>query len=377
MVRSAAFVYDDVLSQHVLGDDHPMKPLRLRYTYELLKSYGAFRAVKSKLVAPRQASNEEILSYHTPEYVDAVRTVHRGESPANLSDFNFGEGDNPVYQGIHDAAVWSTGASLKAAELLVLGEVEAAFSISGGLHHAMPGYAYGFCVFNDPVIAIKAMMAEGMRVAYVDLDCHHGDGVQHAFYETDKVLTVSIHESGAFLFPGTGFTQEIGSGLGRGFSVNIPLYPYTSDEIYLWAFGEVVPPLLGAFHPDVLVTQMGIDTHYRDPITHLSLTVQGFGRIVKQLSLLAPDRWLALGGGGYDLQAVARAWTLAYGVISEQDLPDRIPEPYCSLYGVNTLRDTEERSTSDSFQKDAMTFAESSVASVHSLIFPLHGIRSA
>ena len=141
-------------------------------------------------------------------------------------------------------------------------------------------------------------------------------------------------------------------------------------------FGEVVPPLLEAFRPDVMVTQMGIDTHYRDPITHLSLTVQGFERIVKLLSRLAPDRWLALGGGGYDLQAVARAWTLAYGVISEKELPDRIPEPYCSLYGVNTLRDTEELSRSDSFHEDAMTFAESSVASVHSLIFPLHGIRS-
>ena len=376
MARKAAFVYHDVLSQHVLSEAHPMKPSRLRYTYELLESYGALDTPSSKLVMPRQATVQEVLSYHTPGYLDAVQSLSRGDTSLNAADFNFGLGDNPAYEGIYEAAVWSTGASLKAAELLMSGEVEAAFSISGGLHHAMPGYAYGFCVFNDPVIAIKAMVSQGMRVAYVDIDCHHGDGVQHAFYDTDSVLTVSLHESGAFLFPGSGFTQEIGAGVGRGFSVNLPFYPYTSDEIFLWAFGQVVPPLLEAFRPDVLVTQLGIDSHYRDPITHLALTVQGFGQAVTELARLAPARWLALGGGGYDLQAVARSWSLAYGVISEQELPDGIPESYRDRYGVATLNDTEEPPISDEFKKDARTFAESSVASVHSLIFPLHGLRS-
>ena len=375
MARKAAFVYDDVLSQHVLSEAHPMKPSRLRYTYELLESYGALEAPNSRLVKPRQATEQEILSYHTPEYLDAVQSLSRGETSVNPVEFNLGLGDNPVYQGIYEAAAWSTGASLKATELLMSGEVEAAFSISGGLHHAMPGYAYGFCVFNDPVIAIKAMVSQGMRVAYVDIDCHHGDGVQHAFYDTDGVLTVSLHESGAFLFPGTGFTQETGAGRGRGFSVNLPLYPHTSDEVYLWAFGEVVPPLLEAFRPDVLVTQLGIDSHFQDPITHLALTVQGFGQAVTELARLAPERWLALGGGGYDLQAVARAWTLAYGVISEQGIADEIPESYRSRYGVASLKDTDEPPVNDSLKKDARTFAESSVASVRSLIFPAHGIR--
>ena len=376
MARKAAFVYDDVLSQHILSEAHPMKPSRLRYTYELLESYGALEAPNARLVKPRQATEQEIRSYHTPEYLDAVQSLSRGETSVNPVEFNFGLGDNPVYQGMYEAAAWSTGASLKATELLMSGEVEAAFSISGGLHHAMPGYAYGFCVFNDPVIAIKAMVSQGMRVAYVDIDCHHGDGVQHAFYDTDGVLTVSLHESGAFLFPGTGFTQETGAGRGRGFSVNLPLYPNTSDEVYLWAFGEVVPPLLEAFRPDVLVTQLGIDSHFQDPITHLALTVQGFGQAVTELARLAPERWLALGGGGYDLQAVARAWTLAYGVISEQRIADEIPESYRSRYGVASLKDTDEPPVNDSLKKDARTFAESSVASVRSLIFPAHGIRS-
>ena len=376
MPKKAAFVYDKVLSQHVLSDAHPMKPVRLQYTHELLLAYGAFDADNSELVEPRQATEDEILSYHTPEYLRAVQSYGRGETPPKASSYNFGPGDNPPYEGIYDAASWSTGASLKAVELLTSNRVDTAFSISGGLHHAMPGYAYGFCVFNDPVVAIKALVSEGMRVAYVDIDCHHGDGVQHAFYDTDTVLTISLHESGNYLFPGTGFAQEAGGGKGKGFSVNVPLYPYTSDEVYLWAFEEVVPPLLGVFRPDVLVTQLGIDSHYKDPITHLALTVQGFSQAVTGFSRSAPAKWLALGGGGYDLHAVARAWTLAYGVMSGQEFPDEIPASYRDRYDVHTLADADVPSIDDSVTKDSRNFAEASVQAVQRLIFPAHGIRS-
>ena len=376
MARTAAFVYDDRLAQHVLSEAHPMKPVRLQYTYELLEAYGAFDADNSELVEPRQATEDEILSYHTPDYLRAVQSYSRGETPPNAASYNFGPGDNPPYEGIYDAASWSTGASLKAVELLTSSSVDTAFSISGGLHHAMPGYAYGFCVFNDPVVAIKALVSKGMRVAYVDIDCHHGDGVQHAFYDTDTVLTISLHESGNYLFPGTGFPQEAGGGKGKGFSVNVPLYPYTSDEVYLWAFEEVVPPLLAVFRPDALVTQLGIDSHYKDPITHLALTVQGFSQAVAGFSRSAPAKWLALGGGGYDLHAVARAWTLAYGVMSGQEFPDEIPASYRDRYDVRTLSDADEPSIEDSVKRDARTFAEASVQAVHRLIFPAHGVRS-
>jgi acetoin utilization protein AcuC len=277
---------------------------------------------------------------------------------------------------MYDAAMLSTGGSMRCVELLLDEGYDAAFNISGGLHHAMPGYAYGFCVFNDPVLAINEMLRRGLRVAYVDIDCHHGDGVQYAFYDTDRVLTISLHETGQFLFPGTGYTQETGTGRGRGYSVNVPLYPYTGDETYHWVFGQVVLPLLDAFRPDVLVSQLGIDSHYRDPITHLALTTQGFGKIVAEFSGKAP-KWLALGGGGYDLQAVARSWTLAYGVMSEQNLDDTIPEPYRTKYGVETLPDTEQLpDIVHKAQSDAKTFAEASVSAVQGLIFPTHGIRS-
>ena len=371
-----AFIYDDRLSRHALSDTHPMKPVRLRYTYELLEAYGAFSAPDVDLVTPSSASEDDVLSYHSSEYLAAVRDLSGGNPVTDPATFNFGPGDNPHYEGMYDAAMLSTGASLKAASMLLDGEHSRVFSISGGLHHAMPGYAFGFCVFNDPAIAIKAMVARGARVAYVDIDCHHGDGVQHAFYDTDRVLTISLHESGAFLFPGTGFTQEIGAGRGRGYSVNVPLYPYTSDEVYLWAFREVVPRLLSAFRPDVLVTQLGIDTHLLDPITHLALTTQGFAEAVAEFGKTAPPAWLALGGGGYDLQAVSRAWTMAFAAMAGQELPDEVPESYRDRYRVERLRD-EPPTIQDSVTSDSRVFAEASVQAVHSLVFPLHGIRFA
>ena len=353
-----------------------MRPVRLRYTYELANAYGLFQPDHSTLATPRPATVHEVSSFHTHEYIDAVERVGQGDFAVNLMDFNLGPGDNPAYEGMYDAAMLSTGGSMRCVELLLDEGYDAAFNISGGLHHAMPGYAYGFCVFNDPVLAIKEMLRRGLRVAYVDIDCHHGDGVQFAFYDTDRVLTISMHETGQFLFPGTGYVQETGTGLGRGYSVNVPLYPYTSDETYYWAFQQVVLPLLEAFRPDVLVTQLGIDSHYLDPITHLALTTQGFGRVVTEFSGRAP-KWLALGGGGYDLQAVARSWTLAYGVMSEHDLNDEIPESYRQQYGVESLPDGGILpDIVRGAEKDARTFAEASVGAVQGLIFPMHGIRS-
>ena len=375
MSARAAFVYNDILSRHRLSETHPLKPARLRYTYDLLQSYGAFDAPNTKLVKPRPATEEEILRFHTRPYLEAVQGLGRGDDSVNAAEFHFGPGDNPVFDGMYEAAGLSTGASIKAAELLAEGEADAALSISGGLHHAMPGYASGFCIFNDPVLAIMELVRRGMRVAYVDIDCHHGDGVQHAFYDTDEVLTISLHESGEFLFPGTGFTEETGTGAGRGYSVNVPLYPYTTDEVYLWAFREIVPPLLQAFRPDALVTQLGIDSHFQDPITHLALTVQGFGEAVSEFRRLQP-KWLALGGGGYDLQTVARAWALAFGIMSGLELPDAIPPSYGQNHGVSTLPDVEEPPVTDSVRKEARTFAESSVQAVQHLVFPTHGLRS-
>lgn len=374
MTRKAAFVYSDALSTFVLSEIHPMKPIRLRHTRDLIEAYGIFDLPEASVVEARPVTDDEVLRFHKPEYVRCVKHLGDDDPSVDPAAFGFGPGDNPISEGLYDAAALSAGASMVAAELLASDEFDRAFSIMGGLHHAMPGYASGFCVFNDPVLAIHELLARGMKVAYVDIDCHHGDGVQQAFYDTDAVLTISVHESGNFLFPGTGHVNETGAGKGTGYSANVPLYPYTGDEVYLWAFREVVPPLLDAFAPDVVVTQLGIDSHYRDPITHLGLTVQGFASAVTYLANTAP-KWLALGGGGYDLQAVARAWTSAYAVMLDTQLPDAIPDTYRDLHGVSTLSDHDDLSEFAPHQQDARQYAENTILELQREVFPVHGLR--
>jgi len=220
-------------------------------------------------------------------------------------------------------------------------------------------------------VAIKYLMKQGMKVAYVDIDAHHGDGVQAAFYDTDQVLTISTHESGRFLFPGTGFVDEAGTGKGRGYSVNVPLFPYTGDDTYLWAFRAVVIPLVKAFKPDVLFTQLGIDTHAKDPITHLQLTSHAFTEAVEEFAKLGLP-WVATGGGGYDLMAVARCWTLAYGVMSGHEWPQEIPESYTSLYEINQLRDSAVTPPARELRDQIEGHAQVTVEEVKKLFFPIH-----
>ena len=373
-MRQLAFVYDDALARHQLRNDHPMRPVRLQYTYELLQAYGAFDLAASAMTTPREATEEELRWLHGVEYISAVRSFSLGLAGYDPRRYNFSAGgDNPTYPGMYDAAALSTGASLAAAELVAGGKVDAAFSISGGLHHAAPDHASGFCVFNDPALAIHYLLRRGLRVAYVDIDAHHGDGVQQAFYEDDRVLTISVHESGQYLFPGTGFVQELGAGRGAGYSVNLPLYPYTGDEVYLEAFHAVVPPLLRAFAPDVLVTQLGIDSYHTDPLTHLQMTTRGFVEAVSAFAQMGIP-WLALGGGGYDVMAVARAWTLAYGVMLGAEWPDAIPGSFARKYGVATLGDSTTPEAPQSVLRDARRYAEERVEEVKEKVFPLHGL---
>ena len=379
MTRRAAFVYDEALSRHQLRHDHPMRPIRLQHTFELLQAYGAFDEGVSQLVPPRAATDSELARLHTEEYIEAVKCFSRGGSEYQRARFNFDDrGDNPTYGGMFEAAAMSTGSTLVAAEMVASGQVDVAFNISGGLHHAATGHASGFCVFNDPALAIKALVAAGRRVAYVDIDAHHGDGVQDVFFDDDRVLTVSIHESGRYLFPGTGSETEVGTGKGAGYSINIPLYPFTEDEVYLEAFEEVVPPLLKAFAPDVLVTQLGIDSYYSDPLTHLQVTTRGFVATVEMLASMGVP-WLALGGGGYDLGAVARAWTLAYGVMLGTEWPDEIPanfvnERFAAQHGLNRLRDAVRLDVPADVRRNARRFAEETVAVLRKEIFPVHGL---
>lgn len=328
------------------GRQHPLKPERLQRTHELLEAYGAFELENVRVVAPRLATAGELALFHTPEYVDVVRALSGGQQDIPAYHYGFGPGDNPVFPGMYESEGRKVGSALQAAALLFQGECDAAFSYGGGLHHGAPQLASGFCVFNDAGVAIHWLVKQGLRVAYIDIDVHHGDGVQDAFYASDRVLTISLHQDGRTLFPGTGFVEETGAGPGLGYSVNVPLPPYLDDDLYLWAFRQVVPPLVERFSPDIVVTQLGVDTHVRDPLANLALTTDGHEALFHELDSLAP-RWLALGGGGYDIGVVPRSWALALGVMAGHRWPLELPVAYRSRYGGTWLRDTERPSLDD------------------------------
>ena len=373
----ATLVYSPELAAFDLGPNHPLKPVRYANTVELMRTSGLLESPDLRIVPPRPASQPEIERFHDRDYVDVVRAIGAGMIVPGMGEFGFGMGDNPPARGLYDAAALSSGSSIVATELAMSGASPVAFAIAGGVHHhAMPARASGFGVFNDAVIAIQGLVDDGLRVAYVDIDCHHGDGVQLGFYETDRVLTISIHESGQFLFPGTGYTDETGRGDGTGYSVNVPLAPYTGDEVWLEAFDAVVPPLLGSFEPDLVFTQLGIDTHFRDPITHLRLTTQGHNKAVRRLGELAAKsgRWVAVGGGGYDPAAVARAWTMDLATMAGFELPERIPESFDSIPVPAMFADDNPPDLGSAVFEQTRAFAAESVRQIRENVFPAHGL---
>jgi acetoin utilization protein AcuC len=324
---NTAFLYSDDFVKFDYGPDHPLKIFRLKLTRDLIHSFGLLSPERTKIVVPKSATEEDLLLFHHVDYIEMLKAVNAGRSMPGAAYFGLGPGDNPVFKGLFDWSRLVAGASLQAALMVERGDADIAFNIAGGLHHARAARASGFCYVNDPVIAITALLRKGRRVAYVDIDAHHADGVQEAFYSTNRVLTISLHETGRTLFPGTGFEEEIGEGDGRGFSLNVPLPPYSDDELFLFAFDGIVPEAVGAFRPDVVVSQLGVDSFRSDPLTHLNYTTNGFCEAVKKIKSLSA-KWVALGGGGYDVANVARAWALAWGIMNDADLADELPEDF-------------------------------------------------
>lgn len=328
----AAFVYSDRFGSFYYGIEHPMKPVRLRLTRELMAALKLDHLPSSRMVEARSATESELLYFHTPEYLKILKEANTGIIPVDGSQHGLGFADNPVFNGVFEWSALCAGASLQAAELVATGKADIAFNISGGLHHAMPNRASGFCYINDAAIAIKYLTGLGKRVAYIDIDAHHGDGVEFAFYDTDRVMTLSTHESGQWLFPGTGFVTDIGVNFGTGYAVNVPLPPSTGDELYLKVFDEIVAPFIEEFQPDVMVTQLGVDSFETDPITHLSLTTNSFEKIIERFRDMDIP-WVALGGGGYDLSNVARTWTLAWAIMNDVTAPNIIPPDFVRSNG--------------------------------------------
>ena len=339
-------MWDDRYTAYDFGPGHPMHPSRLDLTYRLSRELGLLDHDDVVVRGVRPALDKELLTVHTPEHVAEVKAVSADPGSAR-GRHGVGTDDTPAFAGMHEASALAVGGTLLACEAVWSGEASRAVNIAGGLHHAMPEASSGFCVYNDIAVGIRRLLDLGAeRVAYLDLDVHHGDGVERAFWNDPRVLTVSIHETGRALFPGTGFPGDTGGPKAQDSAVNVALPPGTGDEGWLRAFQAVVPTVLGAFRPQVIVSQHGCDCHYADPLAHLSLSMDAMAVADRWVAELAEDhaegRWVALGGGGYELvDVVPRAWTHLIGVVTGRPVDLTTPVPDAWLQHVRDVYDRE------------------------------------
>ncbi|HUY51372.1 MAG TPA: acetoin utilization protein AcuC [Streptosporangiaceae bacterium] len=376
--------WDDRLTSYDFGPGHPLAPVRVELTMALARSFGVLDADGVTLAAPEPASQQQLELVHDPGYIDAVR---RG-APDPV--FGLGTPDNPVFGGMHEASALVAGATLAAAAAAWTQQAQHAVNVAGGLHHAMRRLASGFCVYNDPAIAISWLLEAGaQRIAYVDIDVHHGDGVEAAFYNDPRVLTISLHEHPMTLFPGTGLPGDAGGPRAAGMAVNVALPAGTGDAGWLRAFDAVVPPLLRAFRPEILVSQHGCDSHRLDPLAHLELSIDAQRAAHQQLHALAHEtaggRWLLTGGGGYELvQVVPRTWThlLAEAAGRPVDPAAVIPQQWREFTTQRTGVAAPEQMT-DGATADFTAFAsgydpadtvDRSIMATRSAVFPAHGL---
>lgn len=394
MSDRVTFVWDERLVGYDFGPEHPLAPIRVELAVRLARELGLLDGPPVVEVAAEQATDDELALVHTLAYVAAVR-----RAGGNLeSDVVHGLGtpDDPVFPGMHEASALVVGASLAAVRAVWSGGSDASdhgVNLAGGLHHAMASSASGFCIYNDAAIAVAwALQAGAERVAYVDVDVHHGDGVEAAFWDDPRVLTISLHESGRYLFPGTGSPNDVGGPGAEGRAVNVALPPGTGDDGWLRAFHAVVPPLLERFDPQLLVTQHGCDSHALDPLAHLELSVDGqreaYAAVHDLAHTYAGGRWVALGGGGYALvQVVPRAWAHLVGVaVGRPVAPEtRVPAAWLDMVsrrlyqqGPATMTDGRQPTVRAwSGGPDAAADpVDQAIRATRSAVFPWHGLTA-
>ncbi|OLD02684.1 MAG: hypothetical protein AUJ07_08160 [Crenarchaeota archaeon 13_1_40CM_3_53_5] len=340
MTGKTAIIYSDKFLDYNLGPNHPLRPVRVKLTYELLKSKGILASESVRVVEPRYATRPEILLFHEESYVRLVEKF--SEKGSGLLDM----GDTPAFKECYEATSLVVGASLKACEVIMNGQASHAFNPSGGLHHAHPERASGFCIFNDPAITIRYLKSKFnvKRLVYLDIDAHLGDGVLYGFYDDPSLLDIDFHESGRFLFPGTGFPDETGSGQAKGLKVNIPLLPETGDEAFLKAFQALVPGLIRKFKPEIILVQCGADGHIDDRLANLRLTTKTYQEVLGEMHSLAHElcggKLLLFGGGGYTLANVPRVWAVAFSTLAGLKPETSIPEDWAEEFVKLTHEDS-------------------------------------
>ena len=325
MKKVPFFIYSPSIMKYQFHKEHPLNPQRLELTYDLIQ---AFQLLNShQIIVPRAATNQELSLIHDPNYIDFVKKINEtGTCQTGCPSYGIGNEDTPPFAGMHDVTSLIVGGAIQAGEMVMEGKTDHVLHMAGGLHHAFQKQASGFCIYNDASVLIAFLRKEyNARVLYLDKDAHHGDGVQWAFYEDPNVLTLSIHETGRYLFPGTGHVGERGNGEGFGYSVNVPLDAFTEDDSFLEVLYEVVPKVVERFQPDIIISQNGCDAHSYDPLTHLHTSMRIYQEIPRLVHQLAHQytngKWVALGGGGYDIwRVVPRAWTLLWAEMNDQSL---------------------------------------------------------
>ncbi|WP_235833667.1 acetoin utilization protein AcuC [Aeromicrobium chenweiae] len=383
----ACVVFDEHLTEYNFGQSHPMAPVRIELTMDLARELGIVEGLD--VVDARPATEDELALVHTPSYIERVKKLSDHPVYSDLT-IGLGSDDNPVFAHMHEASALIAGASVQAARRVWTGAAPRAVNISGGLHHAMPGNASGFCIYNDVALAIRWLLDNGAeKVAYIDVDAHHGDGVQKMFWNDPRVLTISIHEGPQSLFPGTGFSSETGGEGAEGSAVNVPLPPGTSDAGWLRAFHAVVPPLIREFAPDILVTQHGCDSHMDDPLTNLMLSVDGQRASYLAVKDLAEEvcdgKWVATGGGGYAvMDVVPRAWAHLLAIVAGHPLdpgaltPEKWRERIEHLRGMpGPQRMTDGRTVAYRAWEegyDPASWLDRSIHATREASFPLNGL---
>lgn len=386
-VDRACVVFDEQLTAYDFGPSHPMAPVRVKLTMQLARELGVLDDLD--VVGAEPCTDEELALIHEPQYIERVRKLSAHPTHADPAR-GLGTEDNPLFEGMHEASALIAGASVEAARRVWTGERARAVNISGGLHHAMPDRASGFCIYNDVAMAIRWLLDNGAgKVVYLDVDAHHGDGVQAMFYDDPRVLTISLHESPQTLFPGTGHSTETGGAGAEGSAVNVPLPPGTSDAGWLRAFHAVVPALVRAFAPDIIVSQHGCDSHMDDPLTNLMLSVDGQRASYLAVRDLAQEvtggRWVATGGGGYAVvDVVPRIWTHLLAIVAGRPLDPAVATPETWRAQVERLRGQPApvrmtdgrrphyRSWEEGY--DPASWLDRSIQATRTAVFPLHGI---
>lgn len=393
MATQAHVIWDDGFTGYNFGLGHPMSPVRLDLTARLCREFGLFEGSDVQVDAPEAATDEVLARIHDEAYIAAVRKASLDPS-APLEQFGLGTEDDPAFVGMHEISARIAEGSRLVAESVWTGSAQHGVNFTGGLHHAMPDRASGFCIYNDAALAIDWLLDNGAkRVVYVDVDAHHGDGVEKMFWNDPRVLTISVHETGAVLFPGTGFPRDLGGPDAEGYAVNLPLPPGVGDGAWLRAFDAVVPALVRSFEPDIMVTQHGADSHFTDPLAHLSISVDAQVIVAQTLHDLSHElcggRWVALGGGGYEVVGVVpRSWTHLVAIAAHRDIsvetevPQRWLEDVAERFGVqappNMGDGTSERGRiwwrSWESGYDPETAIDRAIMAAREASFPLHGL---